>query len=435
VFERFTAEARRTVVAAQEEARSLGHAHIGTEHLLLALLRDPESLPGQVLTGQGITAEKMRTEVRRTVPPSDNVPPGHIPFSPRSKKVLELSLRESIRLRHRNIEPEHIFLGLLREGEGLAVQLLVEQDVDLQALNQAVAQRMWMPAGRRGFRLVSPQVPSMTRGGVAAWDRAATLAGGEPLGSQHVLLGLFGEEDTLAARALATLGVTREALEQVLGTMDPADTADERPERAGARKTRLQVAGDVITMRVQDADLASRLAVTLGRWRRGKDVEVAGTEPEVAEPFAKLWRAVETTSHELLQRLGPPAMGTEAWTPPGWSTDVSVAAYWVANHPERPATHLFTAEGVDEAEVKQWLASWLGSSPFSAKDAPCAFFSVVVGRVGDAVPNALEPDKWTVSSFMSGAGPAPAEWPRVPFGELLSFAVADLGGEGAQASA
>lgn len=432
MFERFTAESRRTVVASQEEARSLGHAHIGTEHLLLALLRDPESVPGQVLTSHGITAEAMRAEVRRTVPPSETVPPGHIPFSPRSKKVLELALRESIRLRHRNIEPEHILLGLLREGEGLAVQLLVEQGVDLEGLNQAVSQRMWMPAGRRGFRVVPPQAPSMTRGGVGVWDRAATLAGGEPLGSQHVLLGLFGEEDTLAARALATLGVTREALEQVLNTMDPADTADERPERAGARRTRLQVAGDVITMRVQDADLASRLAVTLGRWRRGKEVEVAGTEPEVAEPFAKLWRAVETTSYDLLHRLGPPA---EGWTPPGWSTDVSVAAYWVASLPEGPTSHLFTAGGVDEAEVKRWLAAWLGSSPFSAKDAPCAFFTVVVGRVGDAVPEALEPDKWTVSSFMSGAGPAPADWHRVPFGDLLSFAVADLGGEGAQASA
>ena len=124
MFERFTERSRQVVVLAQDEARRLAHNYIGTEHLLLGLLREEEGLAARVLESFDITVEDVRAQVARIVGQGDEVSTGQIPFTPRSKKVLELALREGIELGHNYIGTEHILLGLVRENDGVAVRIL-----------------------------------------------------------------------------------------------------------------------------------------------------------------------------------------------------------------------------------------------------------------------------------------------------------------------
>jgi ATP-dependent Clp protease ATP-binding subunit ClpA len=138
MFERFTEPARRVVVLAQDGARSLDHNYIGTEHILLGLIDEGEGVAARVLESLGISLESVRSEVERTIGRGTRAPGGHIPFTPRAKKVLELSLREALRLRHSYIGTEHILLGLIREGEGLAAQVLVALGADLERTRRQV---------------------------------------------------------------------------------------------------------------------------------------------------------------------------------------------------------------------------------------------------------------------------------------------------------
>ena len=139
MFERFTDRARRVVVLAQEEARDLGHTYIGTEHILLGLLREPEGVAAQALEALGIGLDGVRREVREIIGQGEGTTlPTHIPFTPRAKKVLELSLREALQLGHNYIGTEHILLGLIREGEGVAAQVLVKLGADLNRVRQQV---------------------------------------------------------------------------------------------------------------------------------------------------------------------------------------------------------------------------------------------------------------------------------------------------------
>ena len=138
MFERFTDRARRVVVLAQEEARRLNHNYIGTEHILLGLVREGEGVAARALESLGVSLERTRAQVEDIIGRGDEPPADHIPFTPRSKKVLELSLREAMQLGHDYIGTEHILLGLVREGEGVAAQILVKSGVDLAAVRQQV---------------------------------------------------------------------------------------------------------------------------------------------------------------------------------------------------------------------------------------------------------------------------------------------------------
>ena len=126
MFERFTARARRIVVLAQEEARRLNHDYIGTEHLLLGLIHEGEGVAVRALESLGISLEEVRQQVQEIIGLGQQPPSGHIPFTPRAKKAPELALLESMRLDHDHIGTEHILLGLIREGEGVAAQVLVK---------------------------------------------------------------------------------------------------------------------------------------------------------------------------------------------------------------------------------------------------------------------------------------------------------------------
>ncbi|GLW08350.1 hypothetical protein Misp01_34800 [Microtetraspora sp. NBRC 13810] len=138
MFERFTEPARRVVVLAQEEARRLGHGHIGTEHILLGLAGEEGGLAAGILRGWGLDRDRLRGEVERVVPRGRAGTAEHMPFTPRCKKVLELALREAILLQHQHIGTEHILLGLIREGEGAATQALARTGLTVKTLRDRV---------------------------------------------------------------------------------------------------------------------------------------------------------------------------------------------------------------------------------------------------------------------------------------------------------
>src|SRR3954454_23465144 len=140
MFERFTDRARRVVVLAQEEARMLNHNYIGTEHILLGLIHEGEGVAAKSLESLGISLEGVRSQVEEIIGQGQQAPSGHIPFTPRAKKVPELSLREALQLGHNYIGTEHILLGLIREGQGVAAQVLVKLGAELNRVRQQVLQ-------------------------------------------------------------------------------------------------------------------------------------------------------------------------------------------------------------------------------------------------------------------------------------------------------
>jgi hypothetical protein len=181
MFERFTDRARRAVVLAQEEAAGLNHNYIGTEHLLLGLIHEGKGVAAKALESLGISLESVRREVEETVGQGQSPPTGHIPFTPRAKKVLELSLREAMALGHNYIGTEHILLGLIREGEDVAAQVLVKLGADLDRARQQVIQLLSGYAGGKGpepaeqvpggYLPVSPEaLTAMVAGGPGAYQ-------------------------------------------------------------------------------------------------------------------------------------------------------------------------------------------------------------------------------------------------------------------------
>jgi ATP-dependent Clp protease ATP-binding subunit ClpC len=172
VFERFTERARQVVVFAQEEARDLKHNYIGTEHILLGLLRDRETgLVASVFRQFGITLEQAREEVAKIIGEGEEATAGQMPFTPRAKKVLELSLREALSLGHNYISTEHVLLGLVREGQGVASRILADFGATPDLVRSEVIGRLRAPTEMTA----APQKrPDRSRGG---WQREAVLAG------------------------------------------------------------------------------------------------------------------------------------------------------------------------------------------------------------------------------------------------------------------
>ncbi|KAA1374877.1 ATP-dependent Clp protease ATP-binding subunit [Aeromicrobium fastidiosum] len=195
MFERFTDRARRVVVLAQEEARMLSHNYIGTEHILLGLIHEGEGVAAKALESLDISLEAVRGQVEDIIGQGQQAPSGHIPFTPRAKKVLELSLREALQLGHSYIGTEHILLGLIREGEGVAAQVLVKLGADLNRVRQQVIQ---LVSGFQGKEAESAGAPS------------------ESAPSTSAVLDQFGRNLTQAARE---------------GKLDPVIGRDDETER------------------------------------------------------------------------------------------------------------------------------------------------------------------------------------------------------------
>jgi ATP-dependent Clp protease ATP-binding subunit ClpA len=264
MFERFTDRARRAVVSAQEEARRLQHNYIGTEHVLLGLLAVRGGVAYKVLDRFGMSQEGVREEVVALIGPGSTPMSGHIPFTPRAKKTLELSLREALQLNHNYIGTEHILLGLIREGEGVAAQIIAGHGADLDSVRQAVIEMLHayggQRPGQRGLRGLSgapgeaDDLPA-TPAAEASVSGAVRLAGTRPVGSHHLLAAALDDPDSAAARTLVSLGVDLDQAREALRTVDVTGTSDEQPEERGRRHMVLRVTDTSLTIEATDPDL------------------------------------------------------------------------------------------------------------------------------------------------------------------------------------
>jgi ATP-dependent Clp protease ATP-binding subunit ClpA len=224
MFERFTDRARRVLVLAQEEAALLNHDFIGTEHILLGLIHERDGIAAKALQSLGISLEAVREKVQETIGPASAPATGSPPFTPRAKKVLELSLREALQLGHSYIGTEHMLLGLIREGEGVAAQVLVNLGGDLSRVRQQVIHLLGSGAGRASTaKRTSPAA-------AAAVAKAATLSGSSPTTTGHLLSAILADSQSQAAKALAALKVTADHVTHALAAVRLEDTSDAPPQ-------------------------------------------------------------------------------------------------------------------------------------------------------------------------------------------------------------
>ena len=304
MFERFTERARSAVVLAQEQARHLGHNYIGTEHLLLGLLAEGDGVGPVVLREAGLTLRIVQADVEAIIGRGQGSPSGHIPFTPRAKKVLELSLREALRLGDTHIGSEHILLGLLREGDGVAAQILTQHNIRLDVLRKMVEGRAeggGDPVGRW------PPRPAYTPAADEIVAAAQQLAGGAAVGSHHLLEALARSDGSMAAQALSELGVDPDALSARLEALPLEASTDVTPDEASARKMELRVDGDEVVIVFRDADTLDRARVVLEH----SGSPLRGDDPSAAT-FIALLRQVRTSLDEIQAALQPEPAGEPA---------------------------------------------------------------------------------------------------------------------------
>jgi ATP-dependent Clp protease ATP-binding subunit ClpA len=423
MFERFTDRARRVVVLAQEEARLLNHNYIGTEHILLGLISEQDGVAARALEQLGIALDVVRAKVQAIIGEGGSAPTGHIPFTPRAKKVLELSLREALQLGHNYIGTEHILLGLIREGDGVGAQVLMTLGADLSVVRQAVINLLG------GFKGAPPAMHMRTRAGMTpaaakADVEARRMAGGQPVGSQHLLLALLQQHDSIGAKALEGLGVTVESLQQRMAEIQPAGTSDETPEEAGARRVGLRVEGKLVMLEIDDPELAESLEKAMS----GRKVRVIrGTDPEAeAAGFSNMWSAVSRSIEDLTRRVKasvprPTTPNPSAsWRPPALAEYSQAAGYWIVKHPDGWHGSLEVGPGTDRERVRAWLLDWLGQlrpslvEPGPALGTSCALW-VGVNADGDA---------FTITEYGFGTGPPGSE--SMPPADLVDAGIADL---------
>ena len=297
---------------AQDEARRFNHNYIGTEHLLLGLLAEPDGVARRALLAAGVTLDDARARVEAAVGAGKRTPAGHIPFTPSAKKVLELGLREALSLRHDYIGTEHLLLGLIREREGLGARLLTQAGVDLLSLRMRVLDLV--PPGeapeskRRPFWARSRHdVPAVvvaddvrtTTAADTSLDEARRLAAGGAVGSHHLLLATLSDSTSAAAKALGSLGIDLDRARSALREVDVAGTTDELPEEAGRRQLLMRVSGSTLVMETTDPTLvaqAEALLASLGAQ------EIRGDD-ECSRGFAEIWRAWQASLQATAERV------------------------------------------------------------------------------------------------------------------------------------
>jgi ATP-dependent Clp protease ATP-binding subunit ClpC len=306
MFERFTDRARTVVVLAQEEARALGHNYIGTEHLLLGLAAEGNGVGAKVLEEAGVTVEVVRADVERIVGEVAGEPEGRIPFTPRAKKVLELSLREALKLSHNDIGTEHILLGIVAEGQGVAAQILTSHGLGSEEVRARVVEKLGgvsaEPSVAAGWRASTlrraPSPPYLASGGVTKASatiglqaRQLALAGSETQTSAHLLRAIVAETDSQAGRALASIGITKEAVDRALAATPIEGTTDETREHAMARVTVIRTEADRVVIELDDAELARSLE---------------GGTVEMTAPLAEVLERLRSTLRREAKADGPP---------------------------------------------------------------------------------------------------------------------------------
>jgi len=335
MFERFTNRARHAVVLAQEEARRLQHNYIGTEHILLGLLGEPDGLACRALDGFGVSLDGTREEVAAMVGTGNNKVTGHIPFTPRAKKTLELALREAIHLHHDYIGTEHILLGVIRESDGVGARILRQHSADLAPIRMAVLDQLATTPteAARAFRwlrrrsLAGPgDAPEpgeqaelhTTPAADTSLSEAARLAGSQPVGSHHLLLAALADPDTAAARALAALGVDLDQARQALRTADVTGTSDEPPEQAGRRQLLIRVTDKQLTIEATDPVIVKLGRATLDAF--GDDADPAGVirgDLPASASLAHVWQALHDSLEDIQRRTTSAAEPADSPDHPG----------------------------------------------------------------------------------------------------------------------
>jgi ATP-dependent Clp protease ATP-binding subunit ClpC len=226
MFERFSDRARRVVVLAQEEARLLNHNYIGTEHILLGLIHEGEGVAARALGSLGVKLDTVRQQVEKIIGQGGSSPSGHIPFTPRAKKVLELSLREAMQLGHNYIGTEHVLLGLLREGEGVACQVLVKLGASLPKVRARVFELL-ADDGGEGAPAPTPTLSAELRAVIEEARGAAEAAGESEVAPIHLFLAAVERPDGAAGRMLEVVGVDPDELRRQVVDESKDDPGDE----------------------------------------------------------------------------------------------------------------------------------------------------------------------------------------------------------------
>lgn len=300
--ERFTDLARNVVVQAQDEARERRHSYIGTEHLLLGLFASPSSVAAGALRDLDLSYDNVQAGIDAMVGEGEETPRGHIPFTPRAKKVLELALRESTKLGNNYIGTEHILLAIIREGEGVAAQIITKHGIRPDRARQAVLALLAEQGGADAAPPTEAPSPRLARttGARDVLAAAEGLAGGAPMGSQHLLEALVNVEGSMAAQVLADLGVNAEAVAAKVDDLDPENTTDATPTESAARQMELRVADGEVHIVLRDAgtvELARKVTEQHGG-------TLTATGP-LAGAFVPLWKSVNSVLVKLDQSLHP----------------------------------------------------------------------------------------------------------------------------------
>ncbi|OHV74303.1 Clp protease N-terminal domain-containing protein [Pseudofrankia sp. BMG5.36] len=343
MFERFTTQARHVVVLAQEEARGLDHNYIGTEHVLLGLLGETDGIAARALAEIDLPIDMTRARVVAAVGRGKKPLQGHIPFTPRAKKVLEKSLREALGLRHNYIGTEHVLLGLLELNEGLAARMLSEWKVDSRELRARVlaliaADGADRATGRRrhgaladvdsGVLGIEEEEPRRTAAAMASISGAGGYAGHDPVGSHHLLLALLSDPASAATRTLTGLGLDLSAARDALLRAELTGTSDELPEIAGRRGMSLRLTDAAVVVEATDRRLLglARLAFGALSGRRASpdpgpvadaDADAGASSDTEGEPAAEpllsgadavagslsaVWKALEASLEDIRSR-------------------------------------------------------------------------------------------------------------------------------------
>ena len=313
MFERFTDRARRAVVLAQEEARALEHNYIGTEHILLGLLRESDGVAARVLGIFGLTLPEAREEVLKSVGRGKKPIVGHIPFTPRSKKVLEFALREALAMGHNYIGTEHILLGVMREGEGPGGRIVAARVPDLSKIRMAVLDMIPATPSAGGPRWLrqpatgpggGPIEPVLTTPAADSSLHAATrLAGTRPVGSHHLMQAALSDANSAAARALTSLGVDLDRALDALRSVDVTGTNDEPPEEAGRRNIIIRTSQDRLSIEATDTTLLelARAAIEALGLHEDEAGIIRGDLP-ASVSLGNVWKAVRDSLEDIRRR-------------------------------------------------------------------------------------------------------------------------------------
>jgi hypothetical protein len=310
MFERFTDRARQSVVLAQEEARLLQHNYIGTEHLLLGLLHLRDGIAAQALSRFGLTLDAARLHVREQIGAGQHESPsGHIPFTPRSKKILELSQREALSLGHTYIGTEHVLLGLIRVTEGIGAQVVASHapGKDLNAVRAAVIDLL-PPMGSGPAGPSERAGKDMTPAAETALDTAARLAGAAPLGSHHLLLGALADPDSVVSRSLVSLDLDLDDLRAKLQSADVAGSTDEPPEEAGRRQLQIRVTNDRLSIETVEPTLVDLARAALDAL--GDEARSSGQLPSdrpVTASLGTVWQSLRDSLDDIRRRAAAQA--------------------------------------------------------------------------------------------------------------------------------